>query len=607
MRKIGPCGHPLDTDAARTPASAEIWPRLRDLMERGETEAARRALEDCLDGFRLAAQRLHRAALVFDHTADGIVVTDAEARIIAVNQAFARLTGYDEAEVLGRTPAVLQSGRHDPAFYQALWSALRTSGTWQGEIWNRRKNGDIYPEWLSISAIAEDGGAASHYVGVFSDISSIKHAQAVVEYTAHHDALTGLPNRTLLRARLEHGIQQSTRDRKGLAVLFVDLDRFKDVNDSLGHPVGDQLLQTVAQAMGRLVRGGDTLARLGGDEFIVLVEDSSAPEQAATVARKLLALFDRPFRVGQSEMFITASIGISVFPGDGKDADTLIRNADLAMYQVKASGRNNYQFYEADMTARIIERTRLESALRGALGRSEFRLHYQPQIDLESGELTGVEALIRWHHPQLGLVPPARFIPAAEEIGLINDIGAWVLRESCRQVAAWRQSGLAIPQLAVNLSVHQLERDNLLPRVAEILVETGLDAPSLELEVTESTLMRQTDDAVGVLKRLRDLGVRVAVDDFGTGYSSLGYLKRLPLNRLKIDQSFVRDLPHDGNDLAITRAIIALGGSLGLDVVAEGVERHAQADHLLKEGCRVAQGYLFGRPMMADDLARAWR
>ncbi|MDR3395622.1 MAG: EAL domain-containing protein [Parasulfuritortus sp.] len=569
-------------------------------------------LSFALDNFERERQRLEsleklrQTARVFESTAEGVMITDNQTRILAVNRAFTRLTGFEEAEVLGHTPALLHSGQQDPAFYQVMWQGLTKTGMWQGEIWNRRKNGEIYPEWLTISSIKNDAGLTTHYVGVFSDISNVKRAQEAQEFLAYHDPLTGLPNRSLLRARLEHSIQQADRDKRSSAVLFLDLDRFKDINDSLGHTVGDELLRLVAGKMSKLVRIGDTLARLGGDEFVILVEDSAAPEQAATVASKLLALFDEPIMVGSSEIFVTASIGISLFPDDGADVDTLIRNADLAMYQAKAKGRNTYQFYEAEMTRHILERTGLENALRGALGRKEFMLFYQPQVDIETGALLGVEALIRWRHPEFGLVSPARFIPAAEEIGLIGEIGAWVLHEACRQAMDWKNTDLDVPCISVNLSVRQLEREPLLELVARILNDTGLTSDNLELEVTESMIMRQTDNAISVLNGLRDMGIRLAVDDFGTGYSSLSYLKRLPLNRLKIDQSFVRDLAMDDNDLAIVRAIIALGKSLGLDVVAEGVEDRDQAAFLQREGCRVAQGYLYGHPVNADELHRIW-
>ncbi|HEX8979432.1 MAG TPA: EAL domain-containing protein [Parasulfuritortus sp.] len=555
---------------------------------------------------RESVDKLRQSARVFENTAEGVIITDAKARILTVNPAFTALTGYEEHEVLGHTPALLHSGRQNPTFYQALWRDLKDTGTWQGEIWNQRKNGEIYPEWLTISSVNDADGQTTHYVGVFSDISSVKRAQAAQEFLAHHDPLTGLPNRSLLRSRLEQSIQHARRDGRGRAVLFLDLDRFKDVNDSLGHSVGDELLRIVATKMEKQIRSGDTLARLGGDEFIVLVEDSATPEQAARVAGKLLALFEQPFFVADSEIFVTASIGISLFPSDGGDVDTLVSNADLAMYQAKALGRNNYQFYAPEMTDRILERTHLEHALRGALGRNEFTLHYQPQVDIATGSLLGVEALLRWHHPELGLVPPARFIPAAEEIGLIGEIGAWVLREACRQAVDWQAAQLDVPRISVNLSVRQLERSQLLDQVARILEETGLRSERLELEVTESMIMRQTDDAISVLSGLREMGVQLAVDDFGTGYSSLSYLKQLPLNRLKIDQSFVRDLGTNDDDLAIVRTIIALGRNLGLDVVAEGVEQATQAEHLRREGCLVAQGYLFGRPMDAAQLHRAW-
>jgi diguanylate cyclase (GGDEF)-like protein/PAS domain S-box-containing protein len=543
---------------------------------------------------------------VFDHTAEGIIVTDAQVRIVAVNRAFSEITGYQEAEVLGRDPKLLGSGRQDPDFYRAMWASLAQTGGWFGEIWNRRKSGEIYPEWLNISSVEDEQGLVTHYVGVFSDITVAKRSQEALEFLTHHDSLTDLPNRLLCRSRLEHALQRASREQRNVAVLYVDLDRFKGVNDSLGHPVGDELLKVVARRMSSRLREDDTLARMCGDEFVVLLEHQVSPYSVVAVAHNLLGLFASPQAVGEHDVYITASIGISLYPDDGDHADGLLRNADLAMRQAKAQGRNSYHFFTATLAEQATERLQLENALRRAADSGELMVYYQPQIDLRTGALVGVEALMRWNHAELGWISPARFVPVAEEMGLIGQLGSWVLQEACRQVTVWQRSGLKVGRVAVNLSVQQLERDALLTAVSETLAVTGLAPGALELEVTESMIMRQTGRAVAALEGLRDLGVRLSVDDFGTGYSSLSYLQRLPLHLLKIDQSFVRDLGKDSGDEAIVRAIIGLSRSLGLEVLAEGVETEAQADWLLREGCQLGQGYLFGRPVAAGEIVRTW-
>jgi diguanylate cyclase (GGDEF)-like protein/PAS domain S-box-containing protein len=550
-----------------------------------------------------AEERLRLLAAVFENTAEGAVITDADANAVEVNRAFTEILGYARDEVLGRNPRMWQSGRHDQAYFQNMWRALSETGHWRGEIWNRRKDGSVFPEWLSISSIHDAMGRLTHYIGVFSDISQVKQSEALLDHLAHHDALTDLPNRLLLNERLDQAIRHACRRRGTVALLFLDIDHFKHINDSFGHPVGDSLLQAVAGRLMEQVRMEDTVARIGGDEFVVLLEHLADPMQAGVVAQKVVAAFTAPFDVDAQSIVISVSLGICLYPQDGEDVDTLMRNADAAMYRAKDEGRNTHRFYTAELTSKAIERVTLEASLRRAIERDEFVLYYQPQVELASERVIGVEALIRWQHPELGMVSPARFIPLAEECGLISAIGDWVLRSACRQGRIWLERGLDFGRIAVNVAGPQV-RPGLARGVQEILAETGLPAQYLELEVTEGFIMRQDGAAIEELHALRRLDVALAIDDFGTGYSSLGYLKRLPIQKIKIDQSFVRDLPGDLDDAAITKAVIALGGSLERAVIAEGVETVQQAEFLLHAGCREAQGYLYSRPIEPAAVER---
>jgi diguanylate cyclase (GGDEF)-like protein/PAS domain S-box-containing protein len=548
-------------------------------------------------------ERLHQAATVFESTAEGVMITDLDQRITAVNRAFTTITGYSEAEALGQSPRLLASGRHDSAFYAAMWHQLAAEGHWQGEIWNRRKDGELFPEWLTISAVRDQSGLITHFVGVFADISSLKHAQARLDYQAHHDPLTGLPNRMLFESRLDNALNDARTDHSRGAVLFLDLDRFKHINDSLGHPVGDLLLKSIAQRLREQLRDVDTVARLGGDEFIVLLPGLHQPRDAERVATKLLTCFNAPFQADGHEFFISSSIGISLFPEDGNDVATLVKNADAAMYSSKAKGRNRIEFYTRNLTFQATERMTLELELRRAIERDELSLHYQPKLCLHSGQLVGAEALIRWNHPVFGEIPPDRFIPLAEDNGMILQLGDWVLQEACRQMREWQDSHAPFGPLSVNLSGSQLRQTQLVERIAGTLSDFGLAATSLQLEITESFIMTQAEEALLILHELKKLGLQLAIDDFGTGYSSLSYLKRLPLDILKIDKSFVRGLPGDPDDAAITRAIIALGRSLQMTVIAEGVETKAQELFLTSEGCEQIQGYVISRPLSAESFA----
>jgi len=553
-----------------------------------------------------AEEKLRLSATVLEHIADAVMVVDIEGVIVAVNPAFTQITGYTEAEAVGQHSSLTRSGRHDDLFYQTMWDELIASGFWRGEIWRRRKNGEIYLEWLTISAVRDTRALTTHYVGVCSDITVIKQAQEKLDHLAHHDPLTALPNRLLFHDRLQHALQRATRDEEQLAILFIDLDRFKNVNDTLGHHIGDELLQQVAAQLSARLRDGDTLARLGGDEFIVLLEKVDGQYGATQVAEKLVTMFEQPFLVAGHELFVTCSVGVSLFPGDAQDLNMLIRNADVAMYQAKARGRNGYRFYAPSMTGEGIERLRLETFLRRSIEKNEIFLNYQPQVEIDTGRLVGVEALVRWNHPELGLIAPARFIPLAEDSGFINQLGKWVLDEACRQMMRWQEQGLRVPKIAVNLSVKQFERGSIAGMVAAILAETGLEPQRLQLEVTESVIMN-TGDALGFINDLHAIGVGLAIDDFGTGYSSLAYLKQLPVQTLKIDRSFIKDISTDANDEAIAIAIIQLGKSMHLSVIAEGVETQEQAAFLLRHGCKLAQGYFYSKPVLAQDMFERWR
>ena len=569
--------------------------------ERREVRALLGVTRDVSERLR-AEEKLRLSAAVVESTQEGILITDAKVRIVAVNRAFTEITGYREQEVLGRKPGFLASGRHGRDFYQALWASIRAAGSWQGELWNRRKNGEIYPEWLTINVVRDAEDKAIHYVGVFSDISQLKQSQSQLEYLAHHDPLTGLPNRLLFTARLEYALQRAERNDAQGAVLFLDLDRFKHVNDSLGHNTGDELLRQVSGRLGLAVRREDTVARLGGDEFTVLVENLRDGDGAAILADKLIHALVDPFEVEDRKLFIGVSIGISVYPKDGRTVDQLLRNADAAMYRAKEEGRNTYRFYTEEMTALALEHIELQSQLRHAIESGQLVLHYQPQVDINDGRLIGLEALVRWEHPEQGLMPPLRFIPMAEDTGLILPLGEWVLRAACFQGRDWLDSGIDFGRVSVNVAGKQLQRGDLLAVVRGALEDSGLPPERLELEITESFVMKEAERAIGLLRAIRALGVKLAIDDFGTGYSSLAYLKLLPFDKLKIDKSFVRDLAHDENDAAIARAVIALGHSLQFTVIAEGVETEAQRECLLRDGCDEAQGYLFGRPMPAGQI-----
>ena len=546
-------------------------------------------------------------ATVFENSGEAVMITDPGNRILSVNQAFTDITGYAPGEVIGENPSILGSGRHDEDFFAAMWRRLNATGHWQGEIWDRRKSGEIYPKWLGISAVRDTSEVLTHYVAIFSDISERKEAQERIEYLARHDPLTGLPNRTLLADRLEQALAHAARTHSQLALLFLDLDRFKTINDSLGHPVGDALLQEVTQRLKASVRETDTISRLGGDEFVIIVTDLQDEEMAAAVAQKILDVTREPFMLKGHSLATSISIGITLYPADGCNLDTLLKKADIAMYHAKDAGRNTYRFFTEQMNVNALERLLIQNRLHQALERNEFVLHFQPQVALGTGRIIGSEALVRWCNPELGLVPPDRFIPMAEENGAIVAIGDWVLREACRQAMAWQNDGIGPLPVAVNISPLQLQHGDFAARVLAILAETGHDPRLLELEFTESILIQDIERVLLQVRRLKAAGITVAIDDFGTGYSSLSYLKRLDVDRLKIDRSFIRDIGTDADDAAIVRAITQMARSLRLKILAEGTETTEQTRFLLAEGCDEVQGFLYSRPLTADAFARLYR
>jgi len=541
------------------------------------------------------------AAEVFEQSGEGIIITDAARNIVRVNRAFTDITGYSESEVLGRNPRMLSSGRHDGAYYHAMHDALDRFGSWQGEIWNRRKDGSFYPEWLSLSRVVDDQGQITNYVACFADITLRKAAEQRIDLLAHYDPLTGLPNRILLYDRVHQALAAARRDNTPVTLMFIDLDHFKLVNDSLGHRVGDCLLKAVAARLTASLREQDTVSRVGGDEFLVLLPGTGV-DSAAHVADKLLQAARRSFQIDDHELNITPSIGIATYPVDGQDCDALARCADAAMYCAKRDGRNTYRRHSEEIEAHSTRVQLLQNALQRALKRNQLQLHYQPQKCLRSGKVIGVEALLRWHHPELGWVPPGEFISIAETSGLIIGIGEWVLRTAMGQMKAWLDAGMAPLTMAVNLSAVQLRQQNLPELVSAILADCGVAAECLELELTESVASEDPLGASVAIDRLKSCGVRVAIDDFGTGYSSLSYLKRFSVYKLKIDQSFVQGVTNDTDDQAIVRAVIALARGMGVRTIAEGVETAAQMDYLREQGCDEMQGYWLSRPLPPDQF-----
>lgn len=543
-----------------------------------------------------AEEQLRLVSRVFDRAAEGVMITDEKQNILTVNDSFTTVTGYTREEAIGKTPAILHSGKQSHDFYKSMWESLQSYGWWQGEIWNRRKNGEMYLEWLSINAVRNEEGKVINYIGMFSDVTLIKESRQRVEFLATHDDLTNLPNRSLFNENLKVALARSARTDAHLALLFVDLDNFKMINDTLGHEEGDMLLKQVATRLKTCVREMDTVARLGGDEFVVLLEIDTR-EGASIMAKRILETFASSFLLDDQEYMVSPSIGISLFPEDASDPKTLMSHADTAMYSAKERGKNTYMFFTNEMAEHINRRMLIEHSLRQAIPNNELFLHYQPLINLDNDELVGVEALLRWRH-QGEMIAPAAFIPIAEESGLIVDIECWVIGEVCRQMRAWDQAGLVPFWTSINISARHFRRPNLFSRIMGIAALAKISPRRLSIEITESSLMN-VESASRMLQKLHEAGFRVSVDDFGTGFSSLSYLKRFPIHELKIDRSFIDGIATDPEDRSITTAIIAMARELGLKTVAEGVETEAQHEALKNLGCDIGQGYLYSKPMPA--------
>lgn len=548
---------------------------------------------------------LRIAAIAFE-SQQGMMLTQPDGVIVRVNRAFTTLSGFSAQEALGRTPALLHSGRHDTAFFRAMWLQIHSSGYWQGEVWNRRKNGSLFIAWLTISAVHDEQGEITHFIGAFSDITDHREAEAEIHRLAYYDPLTQLPNRRLLQDRIQHALAASERSRQYGALVFLDLDNFKVLNDTRGHDVGDQLLVETALRLSRHVRESDTVARLGGDEFVLLLEQlGHGPQEAAKltsqIVDKLREVLSLSFQLGDTSFHASASIGIALFLGHDESPETLLKYADMAMYQAKAAGRDTLRFFDPAMQAELEEHSQLSSDLHLALERGQLELYYQPQLN-DRQQLSGAEALLRWQHPSRGMIPPGHFIPLAEENGLILPIGQWVLEAACHQLASWQAQGMPLPQLSVNVSARQFRQPDFVAQVSSALHDSGAEPGQLKIELTESMVLDNIDDTMAKMQALRQLGISFSLDDFGTGNSSLSYLTRLPLDELKIDKSFILNLPHSRNDAIIAQTIIAMGNGLGLQVIAEGVETAEQRDFLRAHHCDAYQGYLFSRPLPVAEF-----
>lgn len=534
---------------------------------------------------------------------DAILVTNQDLKIVEINPAFTQVTGYAREEILGRTPSLLSSGRHDKEFYDNMWHSINESGQWKGTIWNRKKNGDIYPEWLSISTLVDSVGKTTHYLATFSDLTHQKSSQNQTHLLAYYDSLTGLPNRVLFKDRLNLSLSQARRDMKTVALFFLDLDNFKSINDSLGHAIGDQVLQGVASRLSNSLRESDTVARLSGDEFCVILSGITSQSHAIDMAKKILDCFKHPIMVGQRELYVGTSIGISLYPEHGKDAEILLRHADSAMYQAKETDNKRYHIYNASLTSQRERKVKLENDLCEALQENQLKLAFHPQIDLSTGRITTIETLVRWQHHNNGEIPPSQFIPLADETGLILQLGNWILDSACRQMAEWRKNADLDIRIALNVSEQQLCSGRFPDRVARALQKSGLPSEALELEISESVLAKDCEEITKSLYMIKELGVQIAIDDFGIGFSSLCNIMHLSINKLKIDRSLIADLPNNNCDNQLVMAIVNLAHNLYLTVCAGGIETREQFQLLKRLGCDQAQGHLFSEPINADKMA----
>ncbi|GJI92614.1 MULTISPECIES: two-component system response regulator [Duganella] len=572
-----------------------------------ELEALTRSLEKEIEQRRANEEFLRLASQVFEATQDAIVVTDREARIVATNPAFTQISGYSAEEVVGQSVALLHAGDPDAKSFELMVRSMIKTGHWSGEILARRKNGDIYPGLLSASVVKDDEGHVTNHVAVFMDITERKAEQHLIDFLSNHDALTGLPNRLLARQRFDQTLAAARRENRCVAVMCLDLDRFKSINDSYGHDVGDKALQVVSRFLSDTVREGDTVTRQGGDEFQIIVADDAQLGATMALAQKILAGLRKELVIDGQQITVTSSIGIAVSLTDGDSFDELVRNGDTALFRAKEIGRDNYAFFTERMDAEIRDKLAIQGQLRGAIARDEFEVHYQPQMCLKTGNMVGAEALLRWDNAVLGKVPPNRFIPLAEEYGLVNSIGEWVLETVCAQIKVWHDQGLGDIKVAVNLAAGQFANDATVPYVESTLRKFGIAPGYLGLEITEGTVMGDPNKAVAALRRLKDIGVNISLDDFGTGYSSLSYLKRFPIDVLKIDKSFVDDVTTNANDAAIALSVISLAHNLNMRVIAEGVETREQVQFLTERGCDEMQGYYFSRPVNAEAFTALLR
>jgi len=556
-----------------------------DITERKETE-----------------QRLYRSLQIIENTSEGIVVTSPDGYIVDINQAYTQILGYQREELVGKRTNMIRSGYHDKVFYQKMWEALINKGQWAGEIWDRRKNGEVFPIWLNINAIRDNNGTIINYIGIFSDITQQKASEAALHNMAFYDPLTELPNRALFHNRLQHEMETASREKEFVSLLFIDLDHFKWTNDTMGHAAGDKLLKIVAQRLKKVVRESDTVARLGGDEFTIILPGLGKTNRISILVQELMLSIKKPITIDEQVLHVGASIGIAIYPSDGQNINTLLKHADQAMYQAKEAGRHTFRFYSEKTNTRAFDHIALDHELRQAFQEKEFTLYYQPKVNAKNGCIVGMEALIRWIKKDHTVVPPNHFIPLAEETGLIIPLGRWIMESACKQIAKWNTVSNKPLKMSVNLSAVQFQDKELIETIQTVIEKTAIEPETIELELTESMVMGDVEAAIETMNSIRKLGVNLAIDDFGTGYSSLSYLKRFPIQTLKIDKSFVNELTHDNSDAAIIEAIISMAKSLQLDVVAEGVETEEQLNFLRKKGCNELQGYYLGKPLPGDEL-----